>query len=178
MNLAKRWARSDAGTEEPEYAECLNTVAATALTFLGQVNPENEALSCGASFTNFVRESIAAATAPSASVPTSQPALLSELGVFEAGTTATAECLGLVSPELSIAIAAVETIANGAALVTKCGPVVNHFCNYFTLGSIDPNDKGGPAGDNSASRWITGATPLNYQVAFENQPPPPCRQRR
>ena len=36
-------------------------------------------------------------------------------------------------------------------------------------GSIDPNDKNGPIGDGSASRYVRLA-PLTYSVAFENQP--------
>ena len=41
--------------------------------------------------------------------------------------------------------------------------------NSSSGGSTDPNDKGGPTGDGSASRYINNYTPLNYVVAFENQ---------
>jgi hypothetical protein len=35
--------------------------------------------------------------------------------------------------------------------------------------SIDPNEKTGPAGDGSASRFVGGANPFTYTIAFENQ---------
>jgi hypothetical protein len=37
-------------------------------------------------------------------------------------------------------------------------------------GSIDPNYKGGPSGDGSASQYVNGTTPLHYVVGFENEP--------
>jgi len=36
-------------------------------------------------------------------------------------------------------------------------------------GSIDPNDKTGPAGV-TAARWVLNSQPLNYTVSFENEP--------
>ncbi|MGC9197734.1 MAG: SBBP repeat-containing protein [Acidobacteriaceae bacterium] len=41
--------------------------------------------------------------------------------------------------------------------------------NPQPVGSIDPNDKGGPTGDGSTSHYVR-AIPLTYNVAFENQP--------
>jgi uncharacterized repeat protein (TIGR01451 family) len=38
-----------------------------------------------------------------------------------------------------------------------------------SVGSIDPNDKTGPAGAGSG-HWIVGTVPLGYDVSFENEP--------
>lgn len=39
-----------------------------------------------------------------------------------------------------------------------------------TGGSVDPNYKAGPAGDGSASQYVSGTVPLAYNVGFENEP--------
>ena len=53
----------------------------------------------------------------------------------------------------------------GADFIDDMDPCFNQDNNT----SIDPNDKGGPSGDNSASRYLRPISPFLYTVAFENQ---------
>jgi hypothetical protein len=77
-------------------------------------------------------------------------------------------CAGAVNPVAGAAASAF----NAWQVLGDCGgqEIQHSIIKFFTTGSIDPNYKGGSAGDGSSSKYTNGSQPLPYIVGFENEP--------
>ena len=73
--------------------------------------------------------------------------------------------------EAAVVIRFITVALQGAQTQSDC---IALFSDLFKQkvkaeGSIDPNDKQGPSGDGSSAQFVSGAKPLAYNIAFENE---------
>ena len=157
---------------------CTNDIIQLAATLAeAAAGPYLKDLSCAAALGAFMGNAVstvATADGSASSAGASLGALYA--GAGQAALNCVEALAGSTPPGIAVnfALAAIQAALEAQQAFNDCNPAAQPQNGQTKKsngqGANDPNDKSGPPGDGSASRYIQGSKGLTYDVAFENQP--------
>ncbi len=182
LNLRERAAlrllpQSSGITLDPNAAaKCINDLAQLGLQIAGALVPGSACATSAAGYFGNLVTTVVSANSGDFSASDAG----SSLGQLYAAAGQTALNCALaaagstpVGLAVNAALALIQGGLQGASAAADCGQVAQpqnpQNWNPQGVGAIDPNDKAGPNGDGSSSRYIK-SRPITYNVAFENKP--------